>query len=446
MFIKNKKGFSIIEVLIAVGILSVVNVALFKIMDISVLSSSLSNSIMTDADLKMAIHNVLKPDQCEVNLKPSNIDSTHKTISELKKYSDPADLTTGLVLLKSGASFRDYLDIVRIELADLAPPIPKQKEFKVYYKRNRVRHLNKKGNLPCNSTDQSGCYINKCKIEYEVSGSDVVKCTVLDCFGVVQNLSSNGNLQEGCYQINSSSVIIGCSPNEVGGINTTAIGNGVLETGTIHSEAIGNTFIGGFAGRHSWLSEKAHFNNFLSYSAGAFAQVYTPRNVFIGVDSGIKAVINSVPDPNTGSKLGRNIFFGYRTGEEGKIFSHDNTFIGTEAGKEINLNPDKTQYTGYGNTFIGMHSGKKATVKTNKNVNIGNSVLMKSRDVELDPSAYDVPNGEVWITGKLKVCNENGKAASCREVTPSGSESGDIQALKNHIKALEERIETLENR
>ena len=186
---KNNKGFSLLEVLIAAFILSFISLAIFKTLDISILSSNLSNSLVSDADLKIAIHNVLKPEQCKRNLNPSNLNNISpisKTIDYLKKYNDPTNPsdTSGVELIKimkpgEDNRFRDYLDIVKIELA--GPDTDTQREFKVYY---------------------------KCNIEYEVIGADVTTCTVLDCFSV--GSSTVNNVLNGCYSVENDSIIFGC--------------------------------------------------------------------------------------------------------------------------------------------------------------------------------------------------------------------------------------------
>lgn len=182
---------------------------------------------MSDSDLKIAIHNVLKPDQCERNLSPSNLNTislTSKTVSVLKKYNDPTNPsdTSGVNLITEGDRFRDYLDIVKIELA--GPDTDIQREFKVYYKRSRLKHLSTREKKLCDSTDQSGCYVNKCNLEYEVTGTDVTTCNILDCFSIGSNTVNN--VLNGCYSVENDSLILGCGDAQnVGGKRTILFGH-----------------------------------------------------------------------------------------------------------------------------------------------------------------------------------------------------------------------------
>ncbi len=56
----SDKGFSIIEVLIAAGIMSVLSLGLVKVLDIALVSVNVGKSLITNTDLKMAIGCVLE--------------------------------------------------------------------------------------------------------------------------------------------------------------------------------------------------------------------------------------------------------------------------------------------------------------------------------------------------------------------------------------------------
>ena len=437
--VKYNKGFSLIEVLLAAFILSFISLAIFKTLDISILSSNLSNSLVSDADLKIAIHNVLKPEQCNRNLNPSNLDNisvTSKTIDSLKKYKDPTNPsdTSGVELIKINERFRDYLDIVKIELA--GPDTDTQREFKVYYKRNRVKHLSTREKKPCDSTDQSGCYVNKCNLEYEVTGTDVTTCTVLDCFSI--GSSTVNNVLNGCYSVENDSLILGCGNTQnIGGTETVAIGhfgsslsvNGTRnyffgpDIGTHPTQVTGNrnVFMGDHAGHGAVVTSSR--NTFIGTLAGNAAQVSNERNSFIGNEAGEYAQVS-----------GRsNDFIGGHSGLRSTVNGEGNTFIGPLSGEEATV--DSTH-----NMFLGFGAGYKSTVTSNYNINIGNTLLMKSTRKQLDSSSYDVPNDEVWINGNLKVCDVNGNSGSCKAV----ASNSELQASKTKIQTLESTVQNLE--
>ncbi len=370
--ISNNKGFSLIEVLIVVFILSFTSLAILKTLDISLLSSNLSNSLVSDADLKTAIHHVLKPDQCERNLHPdklTNVNTNSKTVSLLKKYKDPADPSNqeGAQLIKSGETFRDYLDIIKIELA--GPETDIQREFKVYYKRKKVKHLSTRENNVCNSTDQSGCYVNTCNIEYEThtvgAVTSVTTCTVLNCFNITNSQSPD------CYTVDKSDetlllsdvnaekkgrTLIGCGgTNNIEKSGTVAFGFGAgMSNTTGHS----NTFIGYRAGHSNTTGSNNIFlgreagkantggdsNTFLGHSAG-HSNTTGSNNIFLGREAG--------RNNTTGLE---NVFIGYRAGYLNTT-GGSNTFLGREAGTG--------NTTGHTNTFLGHSAGRLNTTGKN---------------------------------------------------------------------------------
>ena len=421
---KNNKGFSLLEVLIAAFILSFISLAIFKTLDISILSSNLSNSLVSDADLKIAVHNVLKPEQCNRNLNPSNLNDISpisKTIDSLKKYKNPDDLldNDGVELIKINERFRDYLDIVKIELA--GPDTDTQREFKVYYKRNRVKHLSTREKKPCDSTDQSGCYVNKCNLEYEVTGTDVTTCTVLDCF----NVGTSNNAQMQCYSVENNNVLAGCgSTQNIGGNNIIAIGydigrenlsvsgsNHIFIGGPNHTTTVGgasNQFFGGNAGslatvegiansffgqsagyqskvegdRNSFFGQnaannstvKGGFNSFFGQSAGYQSTVEGISNSFFGQSAGYQSTVEGISNSFFGQSAGyqstvegdRNSFFGPRAGDQSKVKGNFNSFFGYEAGESATVGGD-------GNQFFGIRVGHNAEVLGDNNLFIGGS-------------------------------------------------------------------------
>ncbi len=351
----NNNGFSLLEVLLATFILSFISLALVKTLDISLLSSNLSNSLVSDADLKTAINYVLQPDQCERNLHPdklTNVNTNSKTVSLLKKYEDPTDPSNqaGVDLIKSGETFRDYLDIIKVELA--GPETNIQREFKVYYKRKKVKHLSTRkeiGTGVCDSTDQSGCYVNKCNIEYATQTvglvTSVTTCTVLNCFNI-----TSGNRSPDCYTVDRDDETLSFSDVNAKEKGRTLIGCG----GTSNIEKSRIVAFGYGAGKSNTTG---HSNTFIGYRAGN-SNTTGSNNIFLGSEAG-KA--------NTGG--GNNTFLGHLAGQSNTM-GGGNVFLGREAGRNnttggenifIGYKAGHMNTTGSSNTFLGREAGLRNT-------------------------------------------------------------------------------------
>ena len=174
---KNNKGFFLVEILIAGVIFSVISFALLRTLDISLVSSNVVQSIMAEQDLKTAISKSLSDFHCLKNL--SNVNPGTKSLSSLILYeeADPAK-NQGKTLVEKGKLFQNSLKIVDISLTDVSGTAT-QKEFKVYFKRQKAKHLSTKKRGACDITDKSGCYVNKCTLEYDSVNSI---CSLSDCF------------------------------------------------------------------------------------------------------------------------------------------------------------------------------------------------------------------------------------------------------------------------
>ena len=346
----NNKAFTIIEVLITAGIFTVISLAMFKTLDVTLLSSNVTNSLISDADLKMAMYRVLEFGHCKKNLHPDNltvVDPNIKTISVLKRYEDTADPlnTAGAELIKSGEVFKGYLDIVKIEL--VGPDTDLNRDFKVYYKRNKVKHLNTKDGGVCDSTDQSGCYINECNLEYETQTigavTNVTTCTVLSCFNI------NTTQFVDCYTVDQNEetrpltnpavkergrTLVGCGgTSDIEKSSTVAFGFAAGKSTTGHK----NTFIGSHAG---YENTTGNFNNFFGYHAG-YANTTGIYNNFFGTEAG--------KDNTTGSS---NNFFGKSVGKNNTTGSYNN-FFGNNTGL--------FNTTGDNNNFFGASAGESNT-------------------------------------------------------------------------------------
>ena len=183
------------EVLIAAGILSVVSLGLVKVLGVSLNSANLGNTLVADQDLKTALSKTLETGlQCRNNLDPGNrtiVSGTDTyTLTSLKRYRGASD-TTGTELIGIN-TFRDYLGIVKMKFiepdADSTPDTDTHREFKVYYKREKVGHLSTRDNRPCTNTDTSGCYVHTCSLEYDRSDPLNVRCNLLSCVSLTGNV------------------------------------------------------------------------------------------------------------------------------------------------------------------------------------------------------------------------------------------------------------------
>ena len=419
MKLRNNKGLSILEVLISIFLFSVVSVAMFKALDMSLLSSNVSNSLLAEADLKLAIHKVLSAGQCEKNLHPSKlheVTSDSRTLESLTRYKLPG--STGVEIIKKGETFRDYLSIVKIELAGEATDA--YREFKVYYARERSRHLRTRKGQLCNESDQSGCYVNKCNIEYEADYTNVNTCTILDCFSVGDKQSVK------CYLVESQTgdigrTLVGCGgASEIKAAGTVAFGYGAGSSTDQFAE--GNTFIGYLSG---FENASGYDNTFIGYQVG-YKNIAGFRNIFIGYKAGFE---NRSGEKNTfiGYEAGfrnnsatNNVFIGSNAGY-GNELGIRNVFIGSEAGRSNN--------EGWGNIFIGYEAGHR-NQNENKRLNIGNLIYGKYTDGR-DYNRYPSQQG-INVSGKIKQCNSRGR--DCKEV--STVEDSTIQDLKDKINKL----------
>ena len=187
--LSNSKGFLLVEILIASVIFFVISFALLRTLDISLVSSNVVQSIVAEQDLKTAISKSLSDFQCLKNL--SNVDPSTKSLSSLILYEE-ADPTKnqGKTLVEKDKLFQNSLQIVDMSLIDV-PGTTTQKEFIVYFKRQKTKHLSTKKRGICDSTDKSSCYVNKCTLEYD-SVNNI--CSLSNCFSTSKNTSNNFDL------------------------------------------------------------------------------------------------------------------------------------------------------------------------------------------------------------------------------------------------------------
>ena len=395
MRLKNK-GIAITEVLIAAAILSFISVAMLKTLDISLLSSNVANSLLADADLKIALYNTLDhtDGQCKTNLHPDKFSpSGSNTLNSLTRYEVPIAPTspTGVELIKKDELFREYLKIVKLELAGTGL----QREFKVYYTRERAKNLKTRDGNPCTATDTSGCYENICQMEYKLNsaGTDVDTCTLLNCSGLRSGGGGGGgggggqaaSVNAECYKVTDTGqspeevTLVGCGTTEditkkttvafgfnAGGSGVSGGGNTFVgyEAGKNTTSGNLNVFIGNHAGRQNTTGQN---QTFIGNQAGQ-ANTRGEQNTFVGSAAGVH---NSTGSWNSffgfevgyGNTIGKNnSYFGHNAGYDNSS-GKNNSFFGNNAGKKS---------TGSGNSFFGNYSGQNTTTGSG-NIFIGDN-------------------------------------------------------------------------
>lgn len=372
--IRNKDGIGIVETLVVGAIGATIVAGTMKTLSVSLQSSQVVKSTITEANLQFAIGQVLNDeDDCKANFKPKSgsIDSnalglygTDRELGrgQLGRLVKNVGETDEMALLERGKVFKENssLEIVKMRVTgdegktgDSYNPkkVARERNVIVYYKRRNSGSFNTLHDQKCSDDPDdpdrtlAGCYFYQCSFSYRLEDKTnpaVTTCAVRNCTSNSGGIGGGGGNVK-CYTANESytdgKTIIGCSVNdrEATGDHTTAIGfnAGVKVTGE------DNTFIGRNAG---FVTLSGHRNTFLGARSGA-QNTSGYYNTFLGQEAGNKNT--------TGHS---NIFIGWRAGYK-NTNANLNTFIGAQAG-ESNI-------TGKYNTFIGEHSGQQNTASYN---------------------------------------------------------------------------------
>ena len=387
---KNNSGFSLMEILVVVGISSVILFGTFKILNVSVQSSQIVKTSFSEQDLRVAMGRVLgSSGQCKINLKPvaNGISNLGKGPLDQLRHTQGG---SNVVLLQRGESFKNDLEIVDMQLVggtDDPKTMVVERNFVVYYKKNIVGVQNTLGGGVCDTTDTTGCYFSQCRLKYELDAADdVTTCDVLDCTGgeesvpcyVVDELDETG----GPNVITSKEkgrTLVGCGGTaQIAQSTNTAFGFGA---GASSMDGGANTFIGYKAGASNtsgysvFVGHEAGFkrtgsgfSTFIGYRAGyesthgannvmigsqaGYGNIASDSNIFIGHQAGYSyddALLRSLTIGNSSPEGQRNIFIGYRSGYGNKT-GQSNIFLGYESGK--------SSTGGHGNIFIGKRAGE----------------------------------------------------------------------------------------
>ena len=424
MFIKNVRGFSLIEFLVLGTIVSIISLGTLKLLNISIQSAQVSNATFTEEELIKSIKKgVAKENACRLNLYYKKLNGNQNqgkgTISELKTPSTLNDI----VLLQEGTTFKNNLHIVKMELdgtqtLNVNSGTPVERFFTVYYKKINMGKLNTLGGGTCTPSTVSGCYFQSYKMMYALKDNappeyDLEICGFSDPSQV--NCYSVDDYDETLPEDDLSAKdkgrsLIGCrGASGIQHSRTVSLG---FATGEKNTSGFSNIFIGYRAGKGNETGNK---NTIIGAALGPPGTITGSSNVFIGYEAGLKNTIgekNTFIGTNTGlenTKGKYNTFIGVQAGMDGTTIE-ESIFIGMFTGEKtgvISGTPPIVKgnvFLGYGsghgesthnnigefNTFMGYHSGYRNTE--------GNIIYML--DIRLDQEIL-----HKLISGKIVISN-----------------------------------------
>ena len=411
MFIKNVRGFSIIEILVLGTVVSIISLGTLKLLNISIQSAQVSNATFTEEELIKSIRKgVAKESTCRFNLYYKKLNGNQNqgkgTISELKTPDN-------IVLLKEGTIFKNNLDIVKMQLDGNQPLTVSgpavERFFTVYYKKINMGKLNTLGGGTCTPSNFSGCYFQSYKVMYQLKqifgqpDYALATCSLSHCTQGACCYSADDydeTLPEDDISAKDKGrTLIGCrGASGIQHSRTVSLG---FATGEKNTDGFSNIFIGYRAGRGNTTGSKntiigaaiktpgtitGSSNIFIGYEAGV-NNTKGEKNTFIGMNTGLE---NTEGENNTfigmqagmeGTTLEENIFIGYLAGEKtGTVTSgtppivKGNVFLGYGSGVGDNYTHNNT---GEFNTFMGYASGRKNT-EGNHNIYVGYNVGPKT--------------------------------------------------------------------
>ena len=196
----NKKGFGILEVLVASVIMGTILIGAAETFKVALQAQAISGNTIAENDLKVAFSKSVQMDNCAETLRPLNLAGTDDNLKNrgIGKFKDNVPLAGEL---KSSGLFKDRLQVVKVELKGtepthetepLTPPWtePKDREYTIYYKKTGMGSLNTMGGGTCSASDVSGCYSYSCQVEYERQSASEMSCQAQDCSDLSQVIMS----------------------------------------------------------------------------------------------------------------------------------------------------------------------------------------------------------------------------------------------------------------
>ncbi len=504
--LRNNKGFSLLEVLLASGIMLIIIIELTIFLTSTMKINNLIHSQLSESDFRKFAAKSLNGDGC-TNTFTGNIgdsvsiikDTDDKTIWQIDTNRD-GDLTD----LKDGL-FNTGFKIIKIITTPTEPdPTPGYANMQVFFSRPGGTFPTTDKNLECSTTDQTGCYKQVCLMKLlpkvvgnpvppGTEGTQVQKCILLSCAG-------RGG-EEGaphCYQVEDDRTLVGCGTTTDTTIEgTTAYGfnAGNIEMGSFNTfigyeagkntrtfpetpNGSGNTFLGYQAGTGN---ATGHHNTLIgfqvrgggslntsigSYSGGGFGT----GNISIGHETGAgnsgKENIFLGSSVGNGNKGHNNIFLGSKVGVgsvpspniygQHRQFSsnkgHNNIFVGYETGNQnrsgnnntfVGSKAGKANTEGNNNTFLGYRAGEASTAKESNRLNIGNVIYGRTNTTD-DNNRYLSTGTGVNVMGTLRECNSNSNGTICNRVTAASSRTfkKNIKLFKKTELALQDILNT----
>ena len=309
--LRRDRGFSLIEVLVAIGISSVVLMGTFKVLNIASESSQMAKTAVVEQELNAALNRVLGEGRsCRRNLIPGSDTNISETTGTTPK--DGTDPTKNIAALKVGSEpvveqgelFNDRLEIVNIALDGDKNPMNNlvTRHLTVYYKKPGLGNLETLGgkDSKCESGDFKGCYFTQCQVNYKLGKDEngktvVTRCDALNCLSL-----GMGDFSPECYHVDwqdmddtiltkdlkdvkegetGGRTLVGCGGNsDIERSATTAFGYGA-GAGTTGWQ---NTFMGYKAGYNNVEGNK---NTFIGFKAG-YEQTKGDNNIYIGNEVG----------------------------------------------------------------------------------------------------------------------------------------------------------------
>ncbi len=428
--LRNNKGFSLLEVLLASGIMLIIIIELTIFLTSTMKINNLIHSQLSESDFRKFAAKSLNGDGC-TNTFTGNIgdsvsiikDTDDKTIWQIDTNRD-GDLTD----LKDGL-FNTGFKIIKIITTPTEPdPTPGYANMQVFFSRPGGTFPTTDKNLECSTTDQTGCYKQVCLMKLlpkvvgnpvppGTEGTQVQKCILLSCAG-------RGG-EEGaphCYQVEDDRTLVGCGTTTDTTIEgTTAYGfnAGNIEMGSF------NTFIGYEAGKEIELRKyipPIEHNTVIGYQAGK--GFLGEKNTLIGSQVNTREY-SKYYHKQIGYTGRNNVAIGY-----GVITSRDyNVVIGNEAGAfggSIAIGSGASAAGGSIAIGGGVSAGRPPF--ENNRINIGNMIYgtgntelekhqhLYGRETKLTPAGPGVT-----VSGAFRVCEftENTKNNNCSGISPN---------------------------
>ena len=200
----NKKGYGLLEILVASVIGSVLISGSARFLQITLQAHNISQSLIHEDNLRKKLKSGLESD-CE------NTDTDSKVLkpsingldSDLKGAVDTNFILPGDI--KKG-DYKGQIDIVKIELKDTDPVQSDARTFTVYYKKKNLgTELNAPNSANCTATATSGCYNITCELTIDSTANctgltacdtDTIELKKRECGPgeLVRGIQANGEL------------------------------------------------------------------------------------------------------------------------------------------------------------------------------------------------------------------------------------------------------------